>query len=249
MINKGLKNKVVLSVFAGAMLFSCAASAEIVLDKNVDTTQDNWYESYGLKKSGNALGPIRVYPVIPVNQTDTLNLKNLKNLKGTEYFANVTNVKNTILDDGGGVVGGFAEEGKGNADIVSNNTVSVTNSTISVIAGAFSNEYDVNNNIVKANDVKDGKVIYGGLTGTNGEISANENKIYLTNSDIDAVYAGQANGKAGNANENIVYLDNSKIQTGYIGYAENGTANGNGLVIENGSIVDGTIAVAVGKKE
>ena len=48
----------------------------------------------------------------------------------------------------GGVVGGFAEVGNGNADIVSNNTVSVTDSQISIIAGAFSNEYDVNRNIV-----------------------------------------------------------------------------------------------------
>lgn len=51
MMTKNLKNKVLLSVFAGAMVFSCAASAaEIVLD-NVDTTHDNWYRSYGLKRS------------------------------------------------------------------------------------------------------------------------------------------------------------------------------------------------------
>ena len=143
MINKDLKNKVVLSVFAGAMLFSCAASAaEIVLDK-VDITQEKWYESYGLKQSNSELGTM-IYPVIPVNQTDTLNLKNLN---GKEYFANVTNVYNSTLINGG-VVGGFAEEGKGNADIVSNNTVSVTDSKMSLIAGAISNEYDVNRNIV-----------------------------------------------------------------------------------------------------
>ena len=243
MINKGLKNKVVLSVFAGAMLFSCVASAaEIVLDKVV-ITQENWYESYGLKESSSVLGT-GIYPVIPVNQTDTLNLKNLN---GTEYFANVTNVyKSTLIN--GGVVGGFAEVGKGNADIVSNNTVSVTDSQISIIAGAFSNEYDVNNNIVTANKVKGGTVIYGGFTGSNGENSANGNKIYITESDVGAVYAGQANGKAGNANGNIVYLNNSTIQTGYIGYAENGTANGNGIVIENGSTVDGAVMVGVGTK-
>ena len=243
MINKGLKNKVVLSVFAGAMLFSCAASAaEIVLD-NVDTTQDKWYESYGLKQSNSVLGT-GIYPVIPVNKTDTLNLKNLE---GTKYFANVTNVyKSTLIK--GGVVGGFAEVGNGNADIVSNNTVSVTDSQISIIAGAFSNEYDVNNNIVIANKVTGGTVIYGGFTGTSGKNSANGNEIYITDSDIGAVYAGQANGKAGNANGNIVYLNNSTIQTGYIGYAENGTANGNGIVIENGSTVDGAVMVGVGTK-
>lgn len=50
MINNGLKNKVVLSVFAGAMLFSCAASAaEIVLDK-VDITQEKWYENVWIER-------------------------------------------------------------------------------------------------------------------------------------------------------------------------------------------------------
>ena len=150
----------------------------------------------------------------------------------------------------GGVVGGFAEEGNDNADdIVSNNTVSVTDSTISVIAGAFSNEYDVNNNIVNANKVTGQTVIYGGFTGSSGKNSANGNKIYITESEVGAVYAGMANGEAGNANENIVYLNNSTIQTSYIGYAENGTANGNGIVIENGSTVDGAIIVGVGAKE
>ena len=248
MINKGLKNKVVLSVFAGAMLFSCAASAaEIVLDK-VDITQEKWYEKYGLKESSSVLGT-GIYPVIPVNQTDTLNLKNLN---GTEYFANVTNVyKSTLIN--GGVVGGFAEVGKGNADIVSNNTVSVTDSQISIIAGAFSNEYDVNNNIVTANkvsnNVRGGTVIYGGFTGSNGENSANGNEIYITDSDIGNVYAGQANGKAGDANGNIVYLNNSRIEGMiYIGSAKNGTANGNGLVIENGSTVVGSVVAGSGTK-
>ena len=246
MINKGLKNKVVLSVFAGAMLFSCAASAaEIVLD-NVDTTQDNWYESYGLKESSSVLGTSRIYPVIPVNQTDTLVLKNLNS---EEIFSNVTNVDGSTLIKGG-VVGGFAEVGNGNADIVSNNTVSVTDSQISIIAGAFSNEYDVNNNIVIANKVTGGTVIYGGFTGSNGENSANGNKIYITNSDISNVYAGYAVGKAGDANENIVYLNKSKIEgaQSFIGYAKNGKANGNGLVIENGSTVVGAVMVGVGTK-
>ena len=246
MINKDLKNKVVLSVFAGAMLFSCAASAaEIVLD-NVDTTQDKWYESYGLKQSSSVIGTGGMYPVIPDNQTDTLILNKLDS---TGYFANVTKVDNSTLNNGG-VVGGFAEEGKGNADIVSNNTVSVTDSQISIIAGAFSNEYDVNNNIVIANKVTGGTVIYGGFTGRSGNNSANGNKIYITESDVGAVYAGMVIGKAGDANENIVYLNNSKIEgaQSYIGYAKNGKANGNGLVIENGSTVDGAVMVGVGTK-
>ena len=246
MMTKNLKNKVLLSVFAGAMVFSCAASAaEIMLD-DVDTKQERWYESYGLKKSSSVLGIGGIYPVIPANQKDTLILKNLES---EEVFANVTNVDNSTLNNGG-VVGGFAEEGAGNADIVSNNTVSVTNSAISIIGGAFSNEYDVNNNTVKVNKVTGGTVIYGGFTGRTGKNSANNNHIYVTDSDISAVYAGQANGEAGDANGNIVYLNKSKIEgTGYIGYAENGTANSNGIVIENGSTIDGTIIVGVGKNE
>ena len=155
--------------------------------------------------------------------------------------------KSTLIN--GGVVGGLAEVGKGNADIVSNNTVSVTDSQISIIAGAFSNEYDVNNNIVIANKVTGGTEIYSGFTGSNGENSANGNKIYLTNSDISNVYAGYAVGKAGDANGNIVYLNNSRIEGMiYIGSAKNGTANGNGIVIENGSTVVGSVVAGSGTK-
>lgn len=246
-MKKNLKTKVILSVFAGAMLFSCVASAaEIMLD-NVDTKQENWYEEHGLKKSNSELETILVYPVIPGNQTDTLNLKNLT---AEEYFANVTNVEDSILNNGG-VVGGFAEKDKDNPNIVSNNTVFVTDSTISGIIGAFSNEYNVNNNIVKANNVSGKTIIYGGLTGDSGKNSANGNRIYLTDSDIYAIYAGRVEGE-GDANENIVYLDNSKIEEeeSYIGYTKNGAANGNGLVIENGSTVYKIAVVAgVGTKE
>lgn len=249
-MKKNLKTKVILSVFAGAMLFSCAASAEeIPIDgTNIDTTKDKWYESCGLKKSNSELETFFVYPVIPVNQTDTLNLKNL-NLNAKEYFANVTNVDDSTLINGG-VVGGFAEEGKGNPDIVSNNTVSVTDSTISGIVGAFSNEHDVNNNTVIANNVEGKTTIYGGLTGDSGKNSANGNRIYLTNSNIYAIYAGMVEGE-GDANENIVYLNNSKIEEeeSYIGYTKNGAANGNGLVIENGSTVDTAVMAGVGTKE
>lgn len=253
-MKKNLKTKVILSVLAGTMMFGgTALGAEIPIDgTNIDTTQDNWYESYGLKKSGSVLVRDGIYPVIPENKTDTLNLKNLKKLNAEEYFANVTNVENSTLINGG-VVGGFAEEGNDNADdIVSNNTVSVTDSTISVIAGAFSNEYDVNNNIVEANNVSGGTIIYGGFTVSGGKISANGNKIYLTNSDIYAIGAGLVGGKGeGDANGNYVYLNNSKIgqSESYIGCTSNGTANGNGLVIKNGSTVEGTVIGGEGTKE
>ena len=247
-MKKNLKTKVILSVLAGTMMFGgTALGAEKLIDgTKIDTTQERWYEEHGLKESDSALGLGKIYPVIPVDQTDTLNLQNLK---GTGYFANVTNVYKSNLNNGG-VVGGFAEKGNDNADdIVSNNTVSVTDSTISVIAGAFSNEYDVNNNIVKANKVRGGTVIYGGLTGDSGENSAIGNEIYITDSDIGVVLAGIVNGE-GDANENIVYLNKSKIEgDSYIGSTVNGKANGNGLVIENSSTVEGTVIGGEGTKE
>ena len=252
-MKKNLKTKVILSVLAGTMMFGgTALGAEIPIDgTNIDTTQDNWYKSYGLKKSGSVLVRDGIYPVIPENKTDTLNLKNLKKLNAEEYFANVTNVENSTLINGG-VVGGFAEEGNDNADdIVSNNTVSVTDSTISVIAGAFSNEYDVNNNTVIANNVRGRTTIYGGFT-VSGKNSANGNKIYITDSDdsaIGAVIAGLVNGE-GDANGNYVCLNNSKIEGySYIGDTVNGKANDNGLVIENGSTVVGTVIGGKGTKE
>ena len=254
-MKKNLKTKVILSVLAGTMMFGgTALGAEKLIDgTKIDTTQERWYEEHGLKESDSPLGAGSIRPVIPVDQTDTLNLKNLQNLKGTEYFANVTNVENSTLNNGG-VVGGFAEEGKGNSNIVSNNTVSVTDSTISVIAGAFSNEYDVNNNTVIANNVRGGTTIYGGFT-VSGKNSANGNKIYITDSDdsddsaIGAVIAGLVNGE-GDANGNYVCLNNSKIEGySYIGDTVNGKANDNGLVIENGSTVVGTVIGGKGTKE
>ena len=241
MMTKNLKNKVLLSVFAGAMVFSCAASAaEIVLD-NVDTTQDKWYESYGLKQSN---GQIKGFG--PINKKDTLVLKNLKT---TESFTNVTNVDNSILDSSV-VIGGFAEDGSGNAEMVSNNTVTVTNSTISQIMGAFSNEYDVNRNIVDVSNIKKGEtVIYGGYVGPNGENSANGNKIYLTDSDVASAFGAYVGNEVGNANGNEVHLDKSKIERGFIAYSLKGTTNENGLVIENKSTVVGQIVVGMGDRE
>lgn len=242
MMTKNLKNKVLLSVFAGAMVFSCAASAaEIVLD-NVDTTHDNWYKSYGLKRSSSQ-GIAGKNPFIPVNQTDTLILKNLE---AKEYFTNVTNVDYSILD---GVIGGFAEDGSGNAEMVSNNTVTVTNSTISQIMGAFSNEYDVNRNIVNVSNIKGETVIYGGYAGHNGENSANGNKIYLTDSEVASAFGAYVDNKVGNANGNEVHLDKSKIEQGFIAYSINGTTNENGLVIENKSTLVGQIVVGMGDRE
>lgn len=242
MMTKNLKNKVLLSVFAGAMVFSCAASAaEIVLD-NVDTTHDNWYKSYGLKRSSSQEIAGK-NPFIPVNQTDTLILKNLE---AEEYFTNVTNVDESILD---GVIGGFAEDDSGNAEMVSNNTVTVTNSTISQIMGAFSNEYDVNRNIVNVSNIKGETVIYGGYAGRNGENSANGNKIYLTDSEVASAFGAYVDNKVGNANGNEVHLDKSKIEQGFIAYSINGTTNENGLVIENKSTLVGKIVVGMGDRE
>lgn len=242
MMTKNLKNKVLLSVFAGAMVFSCAASAaEIVLD-NVDTTHDNWYKSYGLKRSSSQEIAGK-NPFIPVNQTDTLILKNLE---AEEYFTNVTNVDESILD---GVIGGFAEDDSGNAEMVSNNTVTVTNSTISQIMGAFSNEYDVNRNIVNVSNIKGETVIYGGYAGRNGENSANGNKIYLTDSEVASAFGAYVDNKVGNANGNEVHLDKSKIEQGFIAYSINGTTNENGLVIENKSTLVGQIVVGMGDRE
>ena len=244
-MTKNLKNKVLLSVFAGAMFFSFAASAaEIVLDNTVDTTHDKWYESYGLKRSSSQ-GIVGKNPFIPVNQTDTLILKNLE---AKEYFANVTKVDTSTLNNGG-IIGGFAEKGSGNAEMVSDNTVTVTESKIFSIAGAFSDEYNINKNTVNIYKLKDGEEIYGGITGYNGKNSANGNKISLTDSDVGGVYGAYVINKTGNANENIVYLNNSKIRSIYGGWSENGTANKNGIKIAGDSTVEGIITAGKGLKE
>ena len=87
-MKKNLKTKVILSVLAGTMMFGgTALGAEIPIDgTNIDTTQDNWYESYGLKKSGSVLVRDGIYPVIPENKTDTLNLKKFKKIKRRRIF-------------------------------------------------------------------------------------------------------------------------------------------------------------------
>ena len=110
MMTKNLKNKVLLSVFAGAMVFSCAASAaEIEIDGTGlagSPDDSSWTDSKGLVKYNIALfeGADEGYRL--ENAKDKLVLKNFNNQDlaaynvSGEYAMLKSAVKNGILSEG-----------------------------------------------------------------------------------------------------------------------------------------------------
>ena len=98
MMTKNLKNKVLLSVFAGAMVFSCAASAaEIEIDgtdfpENVSGAEDvrEWAEKNNLKYEMNEL--LGSKNIILANEDSKIKLTNLND--DDVIFSNVGYVDN-----------------------------------------------------------------------------------------------------------------------------------------------------------
>ena len=247
-MKKNLKTKVILSVFAGTMMFGgTALGAEIVIDgTDIDTTQDKWYEAFELKDTESSIFGDK-YGIIPKNATNTVVLNNINYSADDKMFTNVTMVDSCQLGSTW-IMGGFAEEGKGTAGMVSDNMITVTNTYGSVVLGSSSNEYSVENNIVYANKFN-GISVYGGYNyGATGE--TNKNKVYLKNSNVASVYGGYSYD--GDSNGNVVYLDNVIAKNGeiYGGFSEdNGSANYNKIIIQNGSNIEDVVGGAASNIE
>lgn len=126
MMTKNLKNKVLLSVFAGAMIFSCAASAaEIEIDGTGlagSPDDSSWSDSKGLVKYNIALfeGDDEGYRL--ENAKDKLVLKNFNNNQDLDVY-NVSRVEDCQYL--GCVIGGADDADNDVATAASNNTVTV----------------------------------------------------------------------------------------------------------------------------
>ena len=201
MINKGLKNKVVLSVFAGAMLFSCAASAaEIEIDGTGlagSPDDSSWTDSKGLIKYKIALfeGAEEGYRL--ENANDKLVLKNFNNRYLDAY--NVSRVEDCPYL--GCVIGGADDADNDVATAASNNTVTVKNSDyVQYVYGGASGKYAASGNTVNIYDSSVGACIGG-----NGDVVEN-NKVYIKDSDI---YANIFGGIGNSVNGNHIIIEDS----------------------------------------
>ena len=201
MINKGLKNKVVLSVFAGAMLFSCAASAaEIEIDGTGlagSPDDSSWTDSKGLIKYKIELfeGAEEGYRL--ENANDKLVLKNFNNQYLDAY--NVSRVEDCLYL--GCVIGGADDADNDVATAASNNTVTVKNSNVQYVYGGASGKYAASGNTVNIYDNSSVGACIGGY----GDVVEN-NKVYIKDSDI---YANIFGGIGNSVNGNHIIIEDS----------------------------------------
>ena len=200
MMTKNLKNKVLLSVFAGAMVFSCAASAaEIEIDGTglADSPDDSsWTDSKGLVKYNIALfeGADECYRL--ENAKDKLVLKNFNNRYLDTY--NVSRVEDCQYL--GCVIGGADDADNDVATAASNNTVTVKKSYVQYVYGGASGKYAASGNTVNIYD-SDVSTCIGGY----GDIVEN-NKVYIKDSDI---YANIFGGIGNSVNGNHIIIEDS----------------------------------------
>ena len=194
MMTKNLKNKVLLSVFAGAMIFSCAASAaEIEIDGTGlagSPDDSSWTDSKGLVKYNIALfeGADEGYRL--ENAKDKLVLKKFNNNQDLDVY-NVSRVEDCQYL--GCVIGGADDADNDVATAASNNTVTVKKSYVQYVYGGASGKYAASGNTVNIYDSNVGACI-GGY----GDIVEN-NKVYIKDSDINAnIFGGIGNSVNGN---------------------------------------------------
>ena len=234
MINKGLKNKVLLSVFAGAMLFNCVASAaEIEIDgtdfpENVSGAEDvrEWAEKNNLKYEMNEL--LGSKNIILANEDSKIKLTNFKD--DDVIFSNVGYVDNCESLE---TVIGKSDFEAQNADELSNNTITVDNSNSAYVYGAYSKKYDTNNNTVKIKDQSEVTLVNGAFSAK----SSNGNRVEIINSVVGEVAGGNAFVTADN---NTIYLEHAQVGNvvgAYLINAQSQSASNNKIIITKDSMV------------
>jgi len=241
MMTKNLKNKVLLSVFAGAMVFSCAASAaEIEIDgTGLSDSPNEWAIDKGLNEfdivveSGDKAYRLK-------DSANKLSLKNFNNRNFLVY--NVCRVENSEHIDL--VIGGTNDIDNDTALAVKNNEIIVSNSNIQNLFGASSGKYDVQNNKVYLLNNSYVSSVTGGYAEENKAVG---NEVYIKNSEASNPMG--AISKGNDVCDNKLILDNA-IAKGIAaaGYAMRndsnvyGNAIGNGIIIKNNTNVQGGVA-------
>ena len=231
-----LKNKVLFSIFAGAMTFNCVAlAADIVIDgsnfpENVGEINDvkDWADENNLR-----------YGIYDISQTERIILANenskLKLINFTQdpdvVFSNVGYIDNSCKELY--LTIGKSDFEAHNADDLSHNIIISDNSAIREIYGAYSKKYDANNNTVRIENNSNVGIVKGAFS----QQSSNDNRVEIINSTVQDV-----SGATGfvTADNNTVYLDNAvvyNITGAYLVNVKSQSASGNKIIITNGSEV------------
>ena len=222
MINKGLKNKVVLSVFATAIAFNNVALASEInfeyLDVNTDGWKDKIESQQGIKleqcKVYSSLGG--VYRANEVN--DYLIIRNFygDRDKIEHAFYNVSLIENSILQS---VHGGVPDENNLTSDSVTGKKITVSKCKMKYASAAnqTGQEFNVVGNEISITNGSEITFVWGGLVQYSDEPSVINNTAIIDNSKVDTVFGGQSQNDKGSAIGNkVIIQNNAEIKEGAV---------------------------------
>ena len=216
MMTKNLKNKVLLSVFAGTMVFSCAASAaEIEIDfENIDVNADGW-ENKIESQQGVKLEQCKNYSSLggTYRASDANDYLKIKNFDGDKdkrehAFYNVSLIENSTLQS---VNGGVPDEKNLTSDSVTGKKITVSNCDM-VYASAANQKaqnFDVIGNEIRVTNGSEITSVWGGLVQYIDEPSVIDNIAIIDNSKVYTVFGGQSENIDGSAIGNKVIIQNN----------------------------------------
>ena len=214
MINKGLKNKVVLSVFATAIAFNNVALASEINFKDVNVNIDGWEDEIE-SQQGIKLEQCKVYSsiggVYRANDVeDYLIIKNFNgdNDKQEHAFYNVSLIENSILQS---VHGGAPDENNLTSDSVTGKKITVSHCDMMYASAANQKgqEFDVVGNEISITNGSEITSVWGGLVQYSDEPSVINNTAIIDNSEVYTVFGGQSENKKGSAIGNKVIIQNN----------------------------------------
>ena len=214
MINKGLKNKVLLSVFATLIAFNNVALASEINFKDVNVNTDGWKDEIesqqGIKleqcKVYSSLGG--VYRASDVNDYLIIKDFNGDRDKQEHAFYNVSLIENSKLQS---VQGGVPDEKNLTSDSVTGKKITVSNCGMIYASAANQKgqEFDVVGNEISITNGSEITSVWGGLVQYVDEPSVINNTAIIDNSKVDTVFGGQSENMKGSAIGNKVIIQNN----------------------------------------
>ena len=219
MINKGLKNKVLLSVFATAIAFNNVVLASEINFKDVNVNNDGWEDKIesqqGIKLEQcevySSLGG--VYRASDVNDYLTIRNFNGDSNKQEHAFYNVSLIENSRLYS---VNGGVPDEKNLTSDSVTGKKITVSNCDMMYASAANQKgqEFDVVGNEISITNGSEIIAFRGGHVLRSDNSSVINNTAIIDNSKVNEVYGGQSDSKKGSAIGNkVIIKNNAEIMT------------------------------------
>ena len=214
MINKGLKNKVLLSVFATLIAFNNVALASEINFEDVNVNTNGWKDEIESQqevkleqcKNYSSLGG--TYRASDAN--DYLIIKNFAGDKdkSEHAFYNVSLIENSTLQS---VNGGVPDEKNLTSDSVTGKkiTVSKCDMVYASAANQKGQEFDVVGNEISITNGSEITSVWGGLVQYVDEPSVINNTAIIDNSKVNTVFGGQSENIDGSAIGNKVIIQNN----------------------------------------